>query len=954
MKRNLLTSTAIALTVTLSQSPALAQQISATGDVTPIYPGGNPWNVGSDLIVGNTSEGSLTIQNGGSVTSPSYLYLGNQANGHITVDNGTLTSERLLLGNAAGVQGTLLITNGGIVNTTGAVGNAGGIAQVAGSSGTVTLSNNSIWNTAGSIGLGMGDGATGFLNVMSGSTVNIAGAPGVGGLFVGNIGSTSQGFVLIDGPGSAINVEAGIYVGGTAGAGSVTVRNGGLLHSDFSIHAGGDTWTATTATGTITVTGAGSAMTASQDINIGMMGGGTLNVLDQAMVSAGGHFGIGSLSTGVGNVLVSGAGSSVTAAALTVGDAGTGTLTLANQATFNATGGTTIAAQAGSTGTLNIGAAAGAGPVAPGQLNSPTLAFGAGTGGLVFNHTDTSGNYAFGAAISGTGAVDVHSGFTRMTGSSTYSGPTSIFGGTLAAGAANVFSPNSNYTVQAGGTLDLSGHDQTLVSLTNAGAVSLGMAGGPAGTTLNTGSYVGQGGTLFLNTFLNAGGPLANQVTDRLLVAGDASGSTNVSVRSSGSGAYTSVDLPTNNTGISIIQVAGASSAGAFSLAGGYATVSGSPFQYHLNAYGPGSAFGAADPGQNLVGNPNGYWDFRLQNVYVTPVGEVPPGTTVPPPDARLAVAPQVPSYITLSTALFNAGQMDIDQLHRRLGEIRDAQIKGLPKQGEVFVRAYGYSMDYTSSRSFTNYGFDSTQDYAALQLGGSAVALDDTRGTLRVGLAGSYGKLQFEPDAIDGWSKGDFDNGKISAIATFQAREGWYIDAIVFGGWFDGHAETAMRGRVGKLSGTSIGASLEAGYPIALGWQNLVVEPQVQVSWQHLMFNSSTDMDNIRVRLGDHDQGLLRVGGRLLRAFETDDGRFVTPYLKVNLLQGFAENGSVDLSGVRFGTGRYGTAVQVGGGITGMLSDRLAIFGDAAWQHQLTDGGFDGWALNGGVRYSF
>ena len=112
------------------------------------------------------------------------------------------------------------------------------------------------------------------------------------------------------------------------------------------------------------------------------------------------------------------------------------------------------------------------------------------------------------------------------------------------------------------------------------------------------------------------------------------------------------------------------------------------------------SPFGLADPSQSLVGNPTGHWDFRLQNVFVTPSGPVTPGPTTLPPDARLAVAPQVPAYITAPTALFNAHFQDLDELHRRLGEIRDEQAIGLPQHGEVFYRAYGSTFNFTSARA--------------------------------------------------------------------------------------------------------------------------------------------------------------------------------------------------------------------------------------------------------------
>ena len=77
-----------------------------------------------------------------------------------------------------------------------------------------------------------------------------------------------------------------------------------------------------------------------------------------------------------------------------------------------------------------------------------------------------------------------------------------------------------------------------------------------------------------------------------------------------------------------------------------------------------------------------------------------------------------------------------------------DEQALGLPQYGEVFFRAYGSTFNYTSTRSFTDFGFDSSQNYAAFQVGGSWIALDDNRGTLRAGLAGSFGQLSFNPIA--------------------------------------------------------------------------------------------------------------------------------------------------------------------------------------------------------------
>ena len=111
-----------------------------------------------------------------------------------------------------------------------------------------------------------------------------------------------------------------------------------------------------------------------------------------------------------------------------IGRLGTGTLTIADGGIV--TGPIVIATNAGSIGTLNIGAGAGSPAAAPGTLNAPSVAFGAGTGTINFNHT--SADYVFAPAISGDGTVNVLAGTTMLTGANTYSGATNVDGGHVA------------------------------------------------------------------------------------------------------------------------------------------------------------------------------------------------------------------------------------------------------------------------------------------------------------------------------------------------------------------------------------------------------------------------------------------------------------------------------------------------------------------------------------------
>jgi outer membrane autotransporter protein len=619
------------------------------------------------------------------------------------------------------------------------------------------------------------------------------------------------------------------------------------------------------------------------------------------------------------------------------------------------TGGTTIAA-----GTLQLGEGSATGKVVGNVADYGTL---------VFDHSNVM---TFAGVISGSGGIaQVGSGTVVLNAVNGFAGPTIVEAGTLAIGDAM----HSAAALSGGGAVSvashatLGGYGEIAGFVANNGTLAAGnalpaFAGGPvgefrisgdvlnAGTIDLVGSSIGNalaiggnyatgpsGGALALNTFLNAGGPLSNQITDRLLIAGSAIGNTMIEVRAIGLGAPTSVDVTRPSDGISLVQVAGTSSANAFSLAGGYLT-GGTPYQYRLNAYGPGSSNGLAAASQSLVGNPGAFWDYRLQSVYLS--------------EGRPEVAPQIPAYIAAPNALFNAGLQDLGSLHRRLGEIRDDQIHGVGQQYEVFARSYGGSLNYTSDRSFDDYGFNSVQDYAAMQLGGNWIAREGSDGALRLGTAFAVGRLWFQPRAIDGASQGSLNTYNLLGTATWLSRSGWYVDAILSGGAFDGPISTQARGQTTNLKGQSYAASVESGYPMPLGWGGLSLEPQVQLVYQQLDFEGRTDIDLINVSLGDPNQGIFRAGARLTQQFAGPNGLLLTPYLKASLLQGIGGGNPVNLGDVAFPTGRFGTALQAVGGMTGSITNKLSIFGEVAWQQNVSVGGSRGWTANLGMRSVF
>ncbi|WP_260294430.1 autotransporter domain-containing protein [Sedimenticola hydrogenitrophicus] len=242
-----------------------------------------------------------------------------------------------------------------------------------------------------------------------------------------------------------------LYVGKT-GTGTLTISNGGTVNSAHT-----SVGHATGSSGDVTVTGNDSNLTSTTyGFWVGNYGTGTLTIEGGGVV-AGDYIYIGPQTGANGTVTVTGAGSTVTltgGAPLLIGSNGNGELTIADGATVTTPNVTDIARTgAGSTGTLNVGAASGDAAVAAGTLNSPSVVFGAGTGKIVFNHTNSG--YTFSSAISGNGTIDHLAGETTQSGnSSSFTGTTTVSGGTLLVNGAIA---NSTITMNTGGTLGGSG-----------------------------------------------------------------------------------------------------------------------------------------------------------------------------------------------------------------------------------------------------------------------------------------------------------------------------------------------------------------------------------------------------------------------------------------------------------------------------------------------------------------
>ncbi len=422
------------------------------------------------------TDGTVIVRGtGASWENSAELYVGDEGTGTLTIeDGGTAKDASAYIGHASGGTGTVTVIGTG-----------------------------SAWTTSDYLTIGYE--GTGTLTIADGGSVS-SDISYLGDQF----GST--GTATVSGAGSVWTNTADFYVG-NIGAGTLTIADGGALSNTegyIAFFSG--------STGAVTVSGAGSKWTNSSLLGVGDGGDGALTISDGGAVSnTDGYVGHDSGSTGT--VAVSGAGSSWTNSSdLSIGDSGDGVLTIADGGTVDVDRELYVAQYSGSTGTLNIGAAATDPAAAAGILDADTLTFGAGTGTLVFNHTDT--DYQFNTAISGNGTISHMAGITTLTkDSSGFTGTTTISDGTvLVDGTLGGSVAVNGGTLGGSGTLDgsVSVTDGTIAAgnspgtLTIAGDLALSSGstldfdlGSPTGTAGVDSDLIVVGGDLTLDGTLN-------------------------------------------------------------------------------------------------------------------------------------------------------------------------------------------------------------------------------------------------------------------------------------------------------------------------------------------------------------------------------------------------------------------------------------------------------------------
>ncbi|EFJ2735676.1 autotransporter outer membrane beta-barrel domain-containing protein [Escherichia coli] len=461
-----------------------------------------------------------------------------------------------------------------------------------------------------------------------------------------------------------------------------------------------------------------------------------------------------------------------------------------------------------------------------------------------------------------------------------------------------------------------------------------------------TGDYRGNNGNIEFNTVL-AGD---DSTTDKLIVQGNTSGKTFVTVnKAGGSGAQTL-------NGIELIHVDGQSD-GEFTQTG---RIAAGAYDYTLGrGQGSNSSNWYLTSGKNTPD--------PLPNPEPTPTP-----TPTPTPDSKPEPAPggydndlrpEAGSYTANMAA---ANTMFVTRLHERLGPMQYTDVMtGETKNTSMWMRHEG---GHNRWRDGTGQLKTQGNRYV-VQLGGDIAQWGwGETDRWHLGVMAGYGNDHNNTDSVrTGYrSKGSVNGYSTGLYATWFANDethnGAYLDTWAQYGWFDNHVKgDGLPGESWKSKGLT--ASLETGYTWKAGefsgshgsLNEWYVQPQAQVVWMGVKADEHRESNGTRVENTGDGNVRTRLGVKtwIKGHNRMDDGksREFRPFVEVNWLHNTRDFGT-RMNGVTVHQDGARNIGEVKAGVEGQINDRLNLWGNVGVQ--AGDKGYSDTSAMLGVKYTF
>ena len=754
-------------------------------------------------------------------------------NGHLTIsDNGKLSMGRVMVGHVDGSTGQLTLDNGHLINTFGdpyfgAEGNA-----------NVLITNGGTFTNAGWAVLRVASGVNSNVNLTvtgKGSALNQVKSQDM------SIASNGNAVInVLDG--GVINSTRGTFVGHENGKGIINISGKG---SAFN-------------TGGMRVGALSADKTGYGEINI--TNGGAMNVSD-------GDWGLyNKLAIRNGKVLVDGKDSKLnvmTELVVNQGGNHSSSLTVSNDAVVKTQKGDQSGEDLGITidknGVVNIGGEAGKAAEKAGTIDTSKVGLNDG-GKLNINHTNT--DYDITWDIAGKGDVNVTSGDNLISGHHSYEGKTNITGGSWTAKGENVFSPNSDYNIGKDGKLNLNDHNQTIGNVVNGGTIDLGKNSPDTTLTVN-GDYHGDNGRL--NIYMDT----EKGKTDKMVVTGNITGTTNIDINEIGNG-------KSNNGTINVIEV------------------------------------GGTDGGNwNVIEKPDSEFDYTIGR----------------DKDGKLTIeyanVLSNGSASPVAASIFG-NQLAALNMFRHSAHDRDTSI--YVPDSNVWMR---YNYDRTKTDLF-NGKQSLDMKTSMIEMGVDVLSVDQFKAGVYGGYGHSTIDTKQKHSRRKG--DGSVTGYNLGVYGTWNAQtdgEGLYVDTWAQYSWFKHKTSVHLsniRNYSSKYDGKAVSLSAEVGYGMTVfqgDERNWLLEPHAQVGYTWLdsdkfTFGRAGKVDDISA-----DGAQLRLGARYY-AQNTKSGNSILPFVEANWLYD-SSSPEAKVKGRHVESDQTKNFAEVKVGVTGNFTDSLS-----------------------------
>jgi outer membrane autotransporter protein len=458
--------------------------------------------------------------------------------------------------------------------------------------------------------------------------------------------------------------------------------------------------------------------------------------------------------------------------------------------------------------------------------------------------------------------------------------------------------------------------------------------------TLTTANYIGSGGTLGLNTFLGTDG----SPSDRLVINGGSAGGNSL-LRITNAGGLGAL---TTGNGILVVDTinGGTTVPGTFALSG---RVAAGPYDYTL--------FRSSVDASN-----DQAWYLRSTiNCTLSPTDPLctAPGFGPATPDFR----PETSLYAAIPSMALLYGRTLLDTLHERVGD-EEADLRNQPRQNGVATGAWGRVIGQHGNNEgdpLGIFGSGPKFDYniGAFQGGQDLLRRDGTDGSRdHAGLYAAIGLLTGDVTHFDRTFAGanNLNGYSIGGYWTHFGATGWYLDAILQGTWYDVRSASTSLPAL-TTNGWGFASSLEAGYPIKLGY-GFIVEPQAQIVYQNVSLGDSGDTAAI-VQFRNADSLAARIGARIARTWALDDTqlRSITAWIRPSFWNEFRGDPQTLFSSatgpIPFQSDLGGSWFEFNTGVDAKITAATSLFGSAGYQVS-TNGNMTAYNGKGGLRVAW